>query len=214
MQDQRIEQYCNAHTSAEGPVLEALERASYLRTLHPQMIAGPQQGKLLEMLSLMLRPKYVLEIGGFTGYSAICLGQGVQDGGMLYSVEVNAELGYIFKEFTTKAGLADKVTLIHGDATEVIPTFDDAYFDLIFLDAGKMDYLQHYQLALPKLRVGGFLIADNVLWFGKTVHDLHDETAIALREFNAYVQEDTRVENLMLQIRDGLLVVRKLGTYQ
>ncbi len=210
MHDHRTEQYCNDHTSPVPRVLIDLERASYLRTLHPQMIAGPQQGKLLEMFSLMLRPRYVLEIGGFTGYSAICLGQGVQEGGMLYSIEVNAELGYIFREFIAKAGLSDRVTLINADAAEVIPDFQDNYFDLIFLDAGKLDYLKHYQLALPKLRPGGYLLADNVLWFGKTVSDPQDETALALRDFNDFVHNDPRVDNLMLQIRDGLLVVRKL----
>jgi caffeoyl-CoA O-methyltransferase len=208
--EQRTADYCNDHTSPESEVLRELERASYLRTLHPQMIAGPQQGQLLAMFSQMMRPTKVLEIGGFTGYSAICLAQGLQPDGHLYSIEVNAELGYIFREFTEKAGLKDRVTLINGDAAAIIPTFDDDTFDLIFLDAGKMDYLAHYTLAFPKLRTGGFLIADNVLWFGKTVMDMKDDTAEALRQFNAYVHQDTRVENVMMQIRDGLLVARKL----
>jgi caffeoyl-CoA O-methyltransferase len=208
MQD--VNDYCNEHTSEEGAVLRELERASYLRTLHPQMIAGPHQGKLLEMFSLMIRPKYVLEIGAFTGYSAICFGKGLPPDGHIYSLEVNAELGYIFHEFTEKAGLKGRVTLINVDAAKQIPLFEDAYFDLIFLDAGKMDYLEHYELALPKLKSGGWLIADNVLWFGKTVHDQKDETAISLRAFNAHVHTDARVENVMLPIRDGLLVARKV----
>jgi caffeoyl-CoA O-methyltransferase len=208
--EQKLNDYCNAHTSPEGEVLYALERASYLRTLHPQMIAGAQQGKLLEMFSTMIKPQFVLEIGGFTGYSAICLAKGLRADGHLYSIEVNPELAYIFREFTGKAGLAHQVTLINGDATALIPTFADAYFDLIFLDAGKMDYLSHYKLALPKLKKGGFLIADNVLWFGKTVTDPNDETSEALRQFNAYVQQDQSVQNIMLNIRDGLLVAEKL----
>jgi caffeoyl-CoA O-methyltransferase len=208
MQD--LENYCNAHTTEEGPVLRDLERASYLRTLHPQMIAGPHQGKLLEMFARMIRPKYVLEIGGFTGYSAICFGKGLVPGGHVFSMEVNPELAYIYREFTEKAGLKDQCTFIHTDAALQIPKFEDAYFDLIFLDAGKMDYLEHYELALPKLKPGGWLIADNVLWFGKTVSDMKDETAISLRAFNAHVHQDSRVENVMLPIRDGLLVARKL----
>jgi caffeoyl-CoA O-methyltransferase len=210
MKDQNIEAYCSAHTSDEGEVLRALERASYLRTLHPQMIAGAQQGKLLEMFACMIKPKRVLEIGGFTGYSAICWGKGLAADGHLYSCEVNPELAYIWHEFTQKAGLKDRVTLLNGDAAAFIPQFEDAFFDLIFLDAGKKDYLAHYQLVMPKLKVGGYLIADNVLWFGRTVTDLKDETCAALRVFNAYVHEDESVENIMLDIRDGLLVARKV----
>ena len=206
--ESKINEYCNEHTSPEDDVLTALERATYLRTLHPQMIAGAQQGKLLEMFSHMIRPERVLEIVGFTGYSAICLGRGLRPGGHLYSIEVNPELGYIFREFTQKAGLGEQVTLLNGDAAQLIHQFEDASFDLIFLDAGKMDYLTHYVLALPKLRKGGFLIADNVLWFGKTVTDLKDETSVSLRHFNKHVHDDPRVENVMLNIRDGLLVAR------
>jgi predicted O-methyltransferase YrrM len=200
--------YCLTHTSPASPVLQELERATHLRTLSPQMLAGPYQGMLLQMFSHMIRPQRVLEIGAFTGYGAICLAQGLAPDGRLHTVEVDDEVLVIAREFIHKAGLADRITLHHGDAALIVPQLQET-FDLVYLDAGKLNYIHHYDMVLPMLRPGGFLLADNVLWDGKVLHDAKDATAQLLREFNDLVQADERVENLLLPLRDGMMVVRK-----
>lgn len=201
--------YCLSHSSPLGPVLHALERETHLRTLSPQMLSGEYQGQLLRFLSLMLRPRRVLEIGAFTGYTAICMAEGLSADGLLHTIEANDEYGWIIRKYVEQAGFQNKVVLHLGDAAAVIPTLDEI-FDLVFLDAGKLDYPEHYELALAKMRPGGFLLADNVLWDGKVASgNEKDETARALRLFNDFVQKDERVENLLLPLRDGLMMVRK-----
>lgn len=206
--DENFLAYCLQHSTPPGPVLEALERETHLRTLYPQMLSGPLQGALLQMISRMIRPGRVLEIGAFTGYSAICLAQGLTDDGILHTIEANDEFAPIIYRYVRLAGLEDKISLHLGDAAAIIPTLSGT-FDLVFLDAGKMDYAAHYELTLPKLRPGGFLLADNVLWDGKVLNDEKDATAQALRNFNNMVRADERVENVLLPLRDGLMVVRK-----
>ncbi len=206
--DTKTLQYCLQHTTTVQPVLHALERETNIRTLHPQMLSGPYQGMLLQLISHMIRPRRVLEVGTFTGYSAICLAQGLTEDGLLFTLESNDEHAPIVRKHVHAAGLENKIRLILGDAIVLIPQFDEI-FDLIFLDAGKLDYVRHYELCLPKLRPGGFLLADNVLWDGKVVHDKKDTTAQALREFNTMVQADDRVDNLLLPLRDGVMLIRK-----
>jgi len=202
--------YCIAHTTPPGPLLDALERDTHLRTLAPQMLSGPYQGTLLRFISLMVRPRRVLEIGTFTGYATICLAQGLPEDGLLHTIEADDELAPLIHTYINKAGLTEKVRLHLGDAADIIPGLEET-FDLVFLDAGKNDYARHYELALAKTRPGGFLLADNVLWHGKVVaDDPGDPTARILRDFNTLVQEDARVENLLLGLRDGLMVVRKI----
>ncbi len=200
--------YCQAHSTPPDLLLNELERHTYLHTLHPQMLSGPMQGRLLMCLSQMIHPRRILEVGTFTGYSALCLAEGLAEDGVLHTIEVNDELRRIVETFVQRAGLQHKMVLHVGNALEIIPTLEET-FDLIFLDAAKMDYLAYYELALPKLRAGGWLLADNVLWSGKTVFDGEDTTASALRAFNAHVHADDRVENLLLPLRDGLMLVRK-----
>ena len=201
--------YYIAHSSPLGAVLQDLERETHLRTISPQMLSGEYQGQLLRFLSLMLRPRRVLEIGTFTGYTAICMAEGLDEEGVLHTIEANDELGWLIQKYVQRAGLEKKIILHLGDAAKVVPTLDEI-FDLVFLDAGKLDYPQHYEMALAKMRTGGFLLADNVLWDGKVASgNEKDETARALRAFNDFVQEDERVENLLLPLRDGLMVVRK-----
>lgn len=200
--------YCLAHTTEPSPALLELERDTHLRTLSPQMLSGPYQGALLRFFSLMIRPQHVLEIGTFTGYAALCMAEGLAEGGILHTIEVNDELAWIIRKHVARAGMQDRVRLYLGDAADIIPTIEAA-FDLVFLDAGKMDYARHYELALAKLRPGGFLLADNVLWDGKVLNDAKDATAQALRDFNDFVHQDRRVENMLLHLRDGLLIVRK-----
>jgi predicted O-methyltransferase YrrM len=158
----------------------------------------------------MIRPRRALEIGAFTGYTTICIADGLAEDGLLHTIEVNDELGWLIRKYVQQAGLEEKVTLHLGDAANIIPSLD-AVFDLVFLDAGKLDYPLHYELALAKTRMGGFLLADNVLWDGKVAGgDEKDETARALRAFNDMVQNDPRVENILLPVRDGLMLMRKL----
>lgn len=204
----RLLAYCQAHSTPPDPLLNELERYTYLHTLHPQMLSGPLQGRFLMLISQIMRPRRILEVGAFTGYSALCLAKGLAEDGILHTIEVNDELRAILETFVQKANLQQQIVLHVGDAAEIIPALEET-FDLVFLDAGKMDYLRHYELALPKLRTGGLLLADNVLWSGKTLFDPEDETARALHAFNEHVQADDRVENLLLPLRDGLMLVRK-----
>lgn len=202
--------YAAAHTTPLSSLLRELERETHLKTLSPQMISGEYQGQLLRLVSLMLRPLRVLEIGTFTGYSTLCLAAGLPDGGLLHTIEVDDELGWISRKYFAKAGLSEKIVQHTGDAAAILPSLDEP-FDLVFLDAGKLNYLEHYELVLPKMRAGGVLLADNVLWDGKVVRGEREATAEALRVFNAHVHADGRVENLLLPLRDGLLLLRKLG---
>lgn len=206
--DDNLSRYCLHHSTPAGEIQEALERETHLRTLNPQMISGPLQGMLLKMICRMIRPQQVLEIGTFTGYSALCMAQGLPDDGLLHTIEADDELEPIIRKYLHQSGLNDRIVLHIGDAADILPTLDGP-FDLVFLDAGKLDYARHYALVFPKIRPGGFLLADNVLWDGKVLDENSDTTAQALRAFNAMIQEDPRVENLLLPLRDGLMLVRK-----
>lgn len=200
--------YSIAHTTPLPFPLPDLERETHLRTLSPQMLSGPLQGMLLTFISQMIRPKRVLEIGTFTGYTAICLAQGLTDDGLVHTIEVNDELAWIIQKYVTLAGLEHKIRLHIGDAAVIIPNLEET-FDLVFIDAGKLDYALHYELAIAKTRPGGFILADNVLWDGKVVANDKDATAQVLRNFNDIVHNDPRVENMLLPLRDGLMIVRK-----
>lgn len=205
-----FDSYCTAHTSPAHPILLELERETHLSTLSPQMLSGPLQGAFLRMLSQMIQPERILEIGTFTGYAAICLAAGLPDHGRLHTIEINPELAHIIQKYIQKAGLLDKIQLHIGDAAAVLPTLGEL-FDLVFLDAGKLDYPQHYEIAMQYLRPGGYLLADNVLWDGKVPNPAHqDPTTQILRTFNDTVHQDNRVENLLLPLRDGIMIARKL----
>ena len=209
LHDKTLE-YCLDHTAHVSPLLKELERETHLRTLNPQMLSGPYQGMLLRFISMMIRPRRALEIGTFTGYTTICIGEGLRKDGRLHTIEVNDELGWLIRKYLQKAGLEEKVELHLGDAAEIISTLDEE-FDLVFLDAGKLDYPVHYELTLAKTRPGGFILADNVLWDGKVAGgDEKDETARALRAFDNKVYNDPRVETLLLPVRDGLMLMRKV----
>jgi caffeoyl-CoA O-methyltransferase len=201
--------YCAAHTTSPSSVLNDLERATYLRTLSPHMLSGAYQGRLLTLFSQMMRPQRILEIGTFTGYAAICLAEGLPEGGVLHTIEVNDELVPIIRQYIEQAGMSQKIHLHIGDAAQIIPTLDEV-FDLVFLDAGKLDYPIHYELAMSKTRSGGVILADNVLWTNR-VPDLNDkeQTVELLRNFNDQIHNDPRVDNLLLEVRDGLMMIRK-----
>lgn len=209
-QDERgILRYCETHTTPVSEVLAALERETHLQTLSPQMLSGPLQGRLLQMLCEMIRPAQVLEIGTFTGYSAICLAQGLGTGSMLHTIEVNPELAHIITKYVALAGMQERIRLHIGDAYEILPSLPGP-FDLVWIDAGKQDYTYYYDLVFDKVAPGGYILADNVLWSGKVVTNNRDADTLALHRFNQKVQADPRVENIILPIRDGILIARKL----
>ena len=205
-----LEKYITDHTTDEDPVLAELNRRTHLDMVYPQMLAGKMQGRLLEMISRMIRPENILEIGTFTGYSAICLARGLKDNGRLYTIEINDELMNYASNFFSKAGLSDKIIQLQGDAREIIPGLD-IIFDLVYIDAEKEDYIEYYNLVIDKVRSGGLILADNVLWDEKVLEDPSktDPAARAIIEFNNFVFKDNRVVNLILPIRDGLMLIQK-----
>jgi predicted O-methyltransferase YrrM len=207
---EKILKYSENHSSEEDPVLQELERITHLKTVHPQMLSGKVQGQFLSFISGMIKPKSILEIGTFTGYSAYCLAKGLQEDGRLITIEVNEELKDLVMDFFRKASIENKVELIIGDALKIVPDLTEK-FDLIFIDANKEHYPDYYDMCIDKLNHGAYLIADNVLWGGKVVEEpLSDQSSIKLHEFNRLVQNDHRVENVFLTIRDGLMIVRKI----
>ena len=204
-----LDRYLAEHSQEEDPILNELARHTYLNEVHPRMLSGHILGSFLTLFSRMISPERILEIGTFTGYSAICLARGLRPGGMLTSIEVNDELRSSALKYFRKAGLHDQIQLINGDALEVIPALEDT-FDLIFIDANKDDYHAYYKLAIEKLRSGGYILADNVLWGGKVLEKSpEDHTSRIIDEFNKMITEDDRVENLLLPIRDGVMVIKK-----
>lgn len=207
-----IERYAQEHTTPESNVLKRLNRETHAKIIHPRMLSGHLQGKLLEMISCMLQPERIIEIGTYTGYSAICLARGLKPGGKLHTIDHNPELEDFTRSFFQEAGLSEIIEYHIGEASDILPRLQGP-FDLAFIDADKENYLKYYEDSLSKLRVGGVILADNVLWSGKVLSETAakgDVEAEALIEFNKFVQEDTRVENLMLPFRDGLTVIRKL----
>lgn len=213
--------YAEAHTTPESPVLARLNRATHLSQVSPQMLSGHLQGALLQMFCRMIRPERVLEIGTFTGYSAIAMGMGMasspaplpgeKGGALLHTIDVNPELEEGIKNFIREAGLEDHIILHVGDALEIIPTMKEAW-DLVFIDADKPNYLNYYRMVLPHVRKGGFIIADNVLWDGKVTGEYSrmDKDTRGIVEFNEFVLRDERVENVILPVRDGLMIIRKI----
>ncbi len=209
---QNLHRYCEQHTQPPSPVLYELERETHLKTLAPQMMSGRLQGQLLRLLSRLQRPQRILEIGTFTGYATICLAEGLQTKGVLHTIEANPELEYLIRKYLRKAKLEARVHLHIGRAEIIIPNLEGR-FDFVFIDAGKQDYQRHYDLVIDRLRPGGLLLADNVLWSGKVI-DPHnqDQDAETLKAFNDKIAADARVETLMLPLRDGLLIARKKPT--
>ncbi|MBI1224880.1 MAG: methyltransferase domain-containing protein [Bacteroidetes bacterium] len=208
-QQQKINAYCEAHTTWPLPELYELERETHLRTLSPQMISGKVQGHLLTLLVSLSRPKTALEVGTFTGYASLCIAKGLPEDGKLHTIEINPELSHISRKYFEKTGLADKIIAHIGDAKEVIPSLG-LHFDFIFIDAAKFDYMYYYKTLIVLLNKGGLMVADNVLWDGKVVSKSADVDTANIDAFNKMVNADHRVQNLMLPVRDGLLVVKKL----
>lgn len=205
-----IEKYASDHTSAELPVLAKLSRATHLRTHQPQMLSGHLQGAFLQIISHMIQPKAILEIGTFTGYSAICLAQGLQDGGKLITLDCNPEMEDFTRPYFEEAGLSEKIEMIIGDATQILDTLQGP-FELVFIDADKENYINYFKMVFPKVAPGGYIMADNTLWYGRVIEpgaESDRETAGIVR-FNTYVQQFEGVDNILLPLRDGIMIVRK-----
>jgi len=210
MSNQLIDNYILAHTSPENDVLNELNRQTHLKVLNPRMLSGHLQGKVLEMISCMIHPEKILEIGTYTGYSAICLAKGLKANGCVHTIELDDELGSIINEFVIKSGCGKKIILHIGDALEIVPVLNET-FDLVFIDGDKRQYLNYYQVVFEKVKSGGFILADNVLWDSKVVQPLqsNDLQTKSILEFNQFVQQDERVENVIFPFRDGIMVIRK-----
>lgn len=206
-----LQQYITRHTSPEPPLLYELNRETHTKVMKPRMLSGQVQGRFLSMISHMIRPRQVLEIGTFTGYSAICLAEGLAPGGLVHTIDVNEELEDMVRSYLSRAGLDDKVRYYTGAALELIPTLDYT-FDLVFIDADKKNNALYYEMVLDKVVPGGFILVDNVLWSGKVTQQTDkkvDADTQTILDFNARVQADDRVENLLLPLRDGLMMIRK-----
>ena len=206
-----LESYISAHSSGKNPALDWLERETNLHTRAARMLSGETQARLLSTISSMMHPQAILELGTFTGYSAIALAEGLADGGRLDSIEIDDELQKLILAGWKKAGISAKAHLHIGDALQVIPTLDFTY-DIAYIDADKRLYPDYYRLVFPKMRPGGYILADNVLWSGKVAEaePSKDRQTAAIMEFNDIVAADPRVENFILPIRDGLNIIRIL----
>ena len=205
-----LEQYIEAHSQREEPVLVELARATHLQVLRPRMLSGNLQGQLLLMLCRMIDARSVLEIGTYTGYAAISMAMGMGEDGVLHTIDVNDELEDFTREFIRKSGLEKRIVFHVGDALEIIPELE-GMFDLVFIDADKREYPEYYRLVFDKVRVGGIIVADDVLWDGKVVTEGEktDAQTRGILDFNDMVQADERVENLLLPVRHGLMLMRK-----
>ncbi len=206
----KLNDYVKAHSTEEISILKELDRATHLNILRPRMLSGHEQGMLLYLLVKMLKPKQILELGTYTGYSAISMARGLEENGKLISIDKNDELYPFAYDFVEKAALQDTIKLLSGDAKAIIPSLEGE-FDLVFIDADKREYIAYYELVFDKVKKGGFILADNVLWDGKVLEDCPDSDAQTqgILAFNDYIQKDKRVENLLLPLRDGLSIIYK-----
>ena len=207
--DPRLSEYSEFHTSPESEQLKKINRDTHAGVMMPRMLSGHLQGRFLSMISKMIKPKTILEIGTYTGYSAICLAEGLAPNGRLITIDKNEELENKVRGYFQEAGLKTVIDYRIGNALKIIPDLD-ASFDLVFIDADKENYSNYFDLVINNVPSGGYLLADNVLWSGKVLDTKPDKDTRAIIEFNKKVQDDNRVENILVPIRDGILVMRKL----
>ena len=210
-----LDEYISGHSSPENAVLEAITRDTYVHVLNPHMLSGHVQGRVLSMISHMIRPKRILELGTFTGYSALCLAEGLAEGGKLVTIEHNDELEETIRRNISRSPLGEKIELVIGDAKEILSTLNfqlSTLFDLVFIDADKREYCAYLDLVYPLVPVGGFILADNTLWDGHIIDPAYDKDkqTLGLRAFNDQLKEDDRFEQVILPLRDGLTLIRKI----
>jgi caffeoyl-CoA O-methyltransferase len=207
--NKKLLKYLEDYSSPEDPVLEDLYRQTHIRFLNPNMVSGHLQGNFLKLVSQMIAPVNILEIGTFTGYSAICLAKGLKPGGKLITIEMNDELTSFAHSYFIRAGEDSKITQLTGNALEIIPRLD-MIFDLVFIDGDKREYIGYYKSVIDKVRTGGFILADNVLWGGQVVEEeTNDQQARGIIDFNTMLQNEKNIENVIVPLRDGLMLIRK-----
>jgi predicted O-methyltransferase YrrM len=204
-----LQQYLDEHCEAEPEWLQAINRETYLKVLRPHMLSGHYQGRLLSFLSKMVQPRRILEIGTFTGYATICLAEGLTEDGIIHTIEVNRELEEMLYAHFNSTNVGKKIRLHFGEATAVIPGLSEDAFDLVFIDADKKNNFTYFQLVFDKVKSGGLIIIDNVLWKGKVYGAENDADTQMIRKLNDGIAADTRVEKIILPVRDGILVIRK-----
>ena len=210
-----LESYISEHSSPENEVLEAITRDTYVHVLNPHMLSGHVQGRVLSMISHMLRPKRILELGTFTGYSALCLAEGLAEDGKLVTIEHNDELEETIRHNLSRSPLGEQIELVIGNAKEILSTFNNQHstlFELVFIDADKREYCAYLEAVYPLVPVGGFIVADNTLWDGHIIDPAYDKDkqTLGLRAFNDKLKEDDRFEQVILPLRDGLTMIRKI----
>jgi caffeoyl-CoA O-methyltransferase len=206
--DEKLSTYSEAFSEPESELLKALNRETNLKVNQPRMLSGHIQGRLLSFLSKMQQPELILEIGTYTGYSALCLAEGLKENGKLITIDPNEETNAFAQKYFNRSPLKDKIELLTGQAGSIIPTIDKQ-IDLVFIDADKKNYAVYFDLVIDKVKKGGLIIADNVLWSGKVVETEMDKDTLAIHGFNKKVSEDKRIETLLLPVRDGLMLMRK-----
>ncbi|MBO7428045.1 MAG: class I SAM-dependent methyltransferase [Paludibacteraceae bacterium] len=204
-----MEEYVLSHIDKEPEVLSWLTRETHLRTLKPRMLSGHLQGRMLKMFCSMMSAKRILEIGTFTGYSALCMAEALPEDGELHTLEINDEMEEFLDEVFEKSGMAEKIHLHIGDASQIIPQLD-GLFDVVFMDGNKRHYSEYFDVVFPKLRLGGLLIADNTLWDGHVLEDSKDAQTVGIQKFNDKVLSDDRVERVIVPVRDGMTLIRKI----
>lgn len=206
---QGLADYANAHSTVASSLLQRIERETHLEVLQPRMLSGPFQGRLLSLISKLVQPKRILEIGTYTGYSALCLAEGLTKEGKLVTLDVNEELHKRVQGYFNASDYSEHIDYRIGDALDLIPALNETW-DLVFIDADKKNYLNYYDLVVDRVRSGGLILADNVLWSGKVIDEKsQDKETVLLRQYNERINRDERVENILLPIRDGIMVARK-----
>ncbi len=207
--NKELQEYAELHTTDETPLLKKINRSTHAQVLMPRMLSGRLQGRFLSMISSMVRPEAILEIGTYTGYSAICLAEGLRDTGKLITIDINEELEDRVRGYFREAGLEQCIDYRIGNAAEIIPRLE-GNFDLVFIDADKENYARYFDLVIDRVNLNGVILADNVLWSGKVLQEKPDKDTRAIIAFNEKIQADERVENVLLPIRDGVMMMRKL----
>mgnify|MGYP001481210236 FL=1 len=207
--DHNLETYVAEHSEQEPELLQELARETHLKILQPRMLSGAYQGRLLALLSKLIAPKHILEIGTYTGYSALCLAEGLQADGQIDTIDINEELTDMQRKYFDVSGYGKHIVQHLGNAAEIIPTIEGT-FDFVFIDADKEQYPRYFDLIVDRVRSGGLIIADNVLWSGKVLEPATDEATESLQSFNKKVAKDSRVETVILAVRDGLTLLRKI----
>ncbi len=204
-----IQKYSEDHTSAENDLLKKINRDTHANIMMPRMLSGHMQGRILSMISCMIKPSVILEIGTYTGYSALCMAEGLTPDGKLITLDINEELESRVRNYFSNSPFHSRIDYRIGNALDIIPSLD-MNFDLVFIDADKENYARYYDLIINRVPLGGYILADNVLWSGKVLDEKSDKDTRAIKAFNAKIQEDTRVENVLLPVRDGILIMRKV----